>query len=309
MRRPNRDTAVFTTSAVDLFASALGAFILLVMLLFPFYRNAGETSAYSRTLDVLEQRDRTADELQQRLARQRALLQELARLQEQNDVDALQLERQQDRLEDLQTQLAATPQPGPQAVEQPAPEPDLPAPVASKEFSILGIATAAKSFVIVIDMSGSMLAYADLMIDSVLEVLEPLDDSNRVAIVGYQGDPSPVLWAFPDRTSLLQATPENLHQIRAFVRGLARSFAGSTPTHAAIMAAMQYRPDAIILMSDGAPDNNPNFIVQDITKQNRFQEVEINTVAIGDYTQDRTLVLFLQTLAQRNAGDFVGVSR
>ena len=34
MRRPNRDTTVFSTSAIDLFASALGAFILLVMILF-----------------------------------------------------------------------------------------------------------------------------------------------------------------------------------------------------------------------------------------------------------------------------------
>ena len=33
MRIPDRDSAVFTTSAIDLFASALGAFILLVMLL------------------------------------------------------------------------------------------------------------------------------------------------------------------------------------------------------------------------------------------------------------------------------------
>jgi uncharacterized protein with von Willebrand factor type A (vWA) domain len=147
------------------------------------------------------------------------------------------------------------------------------------------------------------------MIDSVLELLEPLDDSNKVAILGFQGDPSPVLWAYPDRSRLLQATPDNLRDMRAFARGLARSFAGSTPTHAAILAAMQYRPDAIILLSDGAPDVNPNFIVQDVTQQNRFSDIEIHTVAIGDYTQDRTLVMFLQTLAHNNGGDFVGVPR
>jgi hypothetical protein len=37
--------------------------------------------------------------------------------------------------------------------------------------------------------------------------------------------------------------------------------------------------------------------------------MEIHTVAIGDYTQNRSLVMFLQTLSQRNNGDFVGVSR
>ena len=38
-------------------------------------------------------------------------------------------------------------------------------------------------------------------------------------------------------------------------------------------------------------------------------ETEIHTVAIGDYTHNRNLVLFMQTLARLNNGDFVGVSR
>ena len=52
MRIPDRDTAVFTTSAIDLFASALGAFILLVMLLFPYYRNAGTDEAFAQTESI-----------------------------------------------------------------------------------------------------------------------------------------------------------------------------------------------------------------------------------------------------------------
>jgi uncharacterized protein with von Willebrand factor type A (vWA) domain len=143
----------------------------------------------------------------------------------------------------------------------------------------------------------------------VLEVLEPLDESNTFAIIGYQGNPSPVLWTYPDRAGLVQATPENLESARDFTRSLARRFAGSTPTHYAILSAMQYPADAIILMSDGEPDNAPGFILQDVAGLNRFEEKEIHTVAIGDYTQNRGLVMFLQTLAQQNGGDFVGVSR
>ena len=41
----------------------------------------------------------------------------------------------------------------------------------------------------------------------------------------------------------------------------------------------------------------------------RFEDKEIHTVAIGDYTQNRGLVMFLQTLARQNGGDFIGVSR
>lgn len=38
MRRKNRDISVFSTSALDLFASALGAFILIVLVLMPYYK-------------------------------------------------------------------------------------------------------------------------------------------------------------------------------------------------------------------------------------------------------------------------------
>ena len=56
MRLLNRETSVFTTSAIDLFASALGAFILLVMILFPYYRNAGDDDAFSKTQEIQDLR-------------------------------------------------------------------------------------------------------------------------------------------------------------------------------------------------------------------------------------------------------------
>jgi len=307
--RANRETAVFTTSAVDLFASALGAFILLVMLLFPYYRNAGDDSAYSKILDIMEQRDLAAGELADLLATHKQALSELEQLNELNRGVEQQISRKRTQLKDLKTQLAELPVETPVPVVEVIPEAEPEVVTATDEFSILGLATNAKSFVIVIDMSGSMMAYSQLMIKSVLDILEPLDASNQLAIVGYQGDPSPVIWTYPDRNVLMQATPENLRQAAEFARGLTQRFAGSTPTHAAIQAAMEYNADAIILMSDGQPDNNPAFIIQDITGKNRRVGQEIHTVAIGDYTQNRALVMFLQTLAQQNGGDFVGVSR
>jgi hypothetical protein len=209
---------------------------------------------------------------------------------------------------DIRTQLAEEPVVAPEPVEEVIEQPEPEALVAGVEFSILGLATEAKKFVIVVDMSGSMISYSDLMIESVLEVLEPLDPSNEFAIIGYQGNPAPVLWTFPDR-GLVQATPDNLEAARDFTRGLARRFSGSTPTHYALLSALQYPAEAIILMSDGEPDNAPGFIIQDIAGLNRFENKEIHTVAIGDYTQNRGLVAFLQTLARQNGGDFVGVSR
>ncbi len=309
MRIPDRNTAVFSTSAIDLFASALGAFILLMMLLFPYYRNAGSDAAYAKSEDIMQQRRLAAGEIEELLADQRVAQSELQELDLVNRGIEAQISRIRNQMADINTQLAETPVPAPEPIEEIIEETEPEALTAGVEFSILGLATQAKSFVIVIDMSGSMLSYSSLMIKSVLEVLEPLDESNEFAIIGYQGNPSPVLWNYPDGTGLIQATPENLEVARAFTQSLARRFSGSTPTHYALKAAMQYSAKSIILMSDGEPDNSPAFIIQDIASLNRLKRKEIHTVAIGDYTHNRGLVMFLQELAKLNGGDFVGVSR
>jgi len=309
MRTPDRNITVFSTSAIDLFASALGAFILLVMLLFPYYQNEGSDAAYSKTQDMMQQRRLAAGEIENLLADQRVAQSEL---QDQNRVNRgieAQISRIRNQMADIKTQLAETPVEKPEPVEEIIEEPEPEALTPGVEFSILGLATEAKSFVIVIDMSGSMLSYSSLMIKSVLEVLEPLNESNEFAIIGYQGNPSPVLWNYPDGTGLITATPENLKIARLFTESLARRFSGSTPTHYALLSALQYDADSIILMSDGEPDNSPGFIIQDVASLNRFKGKEIHTVAIGDYTQNRGLVMFLQELARQNGGDFVGVSR
>jgi len=309
MRIPDRNTAVFSTSAIDLFASALGAFILLVMILFPYYRNAGSDDAWSKTEDIMEQRRLASGEIDELLSDQRIAQSELQDQDQVNRGIEAQISRIRKEMADIKTQLAEIPVPTPEPVEEVIEPPEPEALTPGIEFSILGLASEAKSFVIVIDMSGSMISYTDLMIKSVLEVLEPLNESNEFAIVGYQGNPSPVLWNYPDGSGLIQATPENLQAARDFTQSLARRFAGSTPTHYAVLSAMQYPAESVILMSDGEPDNAPGFILQDIGGLNRFEKKEIHTVAIGDYTQNRELVMFLQNLAHQNGGDFVGVSR
>ena len=107
----------------------------------------------------------------------------------------------------------------------------------------------------------------------------------------------------------MPATKENLQLADSFTHSLVRKFVGSTPTHFAMQAALEYPASAIILMSDGEPNTPPGYIIQSITELNRFRQTEIHAVAIGEYTHNRNLVLFMQTLARLNGGDFVGVSR
>ena len=309
MRIPDRDTAVFSTSAIDLFASALGAFILLVMLLFPYYRHAGPDDSFARTQDVMEKRRLASSELETLKAREDQLQSELDQLTEANQGSEQQISRLRKELMDIRAQLAAIPVDITEPVEIILPEAEPKALTHGVEFSILGLATEVKSFVIVVDMSGSMLQYEDLMVNSVLEILKPLDESNEFAIIGYHGNPQPVLWSFPNGKKLLPATKENLQLADTFTHSLVRKFVGSTPTHFALQAALEYPASAIILMSDGEPNTPPGYIIESITQLNQFRQTEIHSVAIGEYTHNRNLVLFMQTLARLNGGDFVGVSR
>lgn len=309
MRTPDRETAVFSTSAIDLFASALGAFILLVMLLFPYYRHAGPDDSFARTQDIMEKRRLASEQLQDLQARQDELQSDLDELTEANQGREQQISRLRKQLMDVNNQLASLPVEVTEPVDIITPEPEPKALKPGVEFSILGLATKAKSFVIVVDMSGSMLQYEKLMIDSVLEILKPLNETNQFAIVGYHGNPQPVLWSFPTGNRLVPATEENLDLARSFTQSLVRKFVGSTPTHFALQAALEYPASAVILMSDGEPNTPPGFIIQNITQLNQFRRTEIHSVAIGQYTHNRNLVLFMQTLARLNGGDFVGVSK
>jgi len=291
-----------------LFASALGAFILLVMLLFPYYRHAGPDDSFSRTQDIMEKRRLASGQLQDLKTRQENLQSELDQLTQTNQGREQQISRLRKQLMDINNQLAAIPVRITEQVETITPE-EPKALTAGVEFSILGLATQAKSFVIVVDMSGSMLQYEKLMIESVLEILKPLNETNQFAIVGYHGNPQPVLWSFPNGNRLVPATKENLELAKSFTQSLVRKFVGSTPTHFALQAALEYPASSIILMSDGEPNSPPGFIIENVTQLNQFRRTEIHTVAIGQYTHNRNLVLFMQTLARLNGGDFVGVSK
>ena len=257
----------------------------------------------------MEKRRLASGQLEDLKTEQDELQSELDELTESNQGREQQISRLRKQLMDINNQLAALPTPITEPVEVINPEPEPKALTRGVEFSILGLATQVKSFVIVVDMSGSMLAYEKLMINSVLEILKPLDETNQFAIIGYHGNPQPVLWSFPNTNRLLPATRENLDLAENFTHSLVRKFVGSTPTHFALQAALEYPSSAIILLSDGEPNSPPGFIIENVTQLNQFRQTEIHTVAIGEYTHNRNLVLFMQTLARLNNGDFVGVSK
>jgi len=214
------------------------------------------------------------------------------------------------KLQEVLKQVAEVEIPDPPPLPKPIPEP-VPEPPRSinrgVEFSILGLGTNKKDIVIVVDMSGSMTAHRGKVTEAINEVLDQMKPDNNFVIMGYRGGPT--FDTFPNSGSLTRANASSIAQAKSFVAGMSRRFGGGTPTQIALVRALNLRPEAVILMSDGAPDDGqPGAIISNITNRNRGK-TEIHTVAIGNYTQDRRLTLFLQELARRNRGDFVGKAR
>ncbi|MEM9669183.1 MAG: VWA domain-containing protein [Pseudomonadota bacterium] len=308
MRSRQRNIAVFSISALDLFAAALGAFILIVLVLFPYYRLGGTDVSFEELEQEVERRRAAAATQQTELSEIRAIQAEIRLLDLEYRTAAENMSEIEDRLQEVLQQTAEVEIPDPPPVPKPEPIPDPPRSVArGVEFSILGLATNKKDIAIVVDMSGSMSAHRSKVTSAINEVLDQMKSDNRFVIIGYRGGPT--FDTFPRDGRLVAADSGTVAQAKSYVAGMARRFGGGTPTQIALLQALNRRPEAVILMSDGAPDDGqPGNIIANITSRNRGH-AEIHTVAIGDYTDDPRLTLFLQELARRNRGDFVGRAR
>ena len=316
MRSRRRNITVFSISALDLFAAALGAFILIVLVLFPYYRLGGTDVSFEELEEQVERRRKVASETQTEMAQIRAIQAEIRLLDKQYRTTETEMSEVEAKIQEVQKQTAEIEIPDPPPIPKPVPIPEpVPEPIpnpprstgSGQEFSILGIGTDRKDIMIVVDMSGSMRAHTRNVVSALEEILGQMQPDQRFAILGYRGGPSYSI--YPPGGQLARATAGEISGAVDFVNRLPRQFGGGTPTQSALVRALNVGPQAVILISDGAPDDgDPGAIVTNITRRNRGR-AEIHTVAIGEYTQDPRLTLFLQELANNNRGDFVGRAR
>lgn len=312
MKSKNRNISVFSISALDLFAAALGAFILIVLVLFPYYQRGGTDISMEELEEQVQKRRLVASSEQTDMAQIRALQAEIRLLDKQYKTTAEQMSEIRDIISEVQKQTAdiqiPDPPPDPKPVPVPEPIPDPPRSIGrGVEFSILGVSTTRKDIIIVVDMSGSMKSHTAKVEGALREIIAQMQPDNRFLILGYRGGPT--YDAYPRSGRMEPASPPMVSGAQNYVAGLSRRFGGGTPTQNAMVRALNLKPQAIILISDGAPDDGqPTAIVRNITNRNRGR-AEIHTVAIGDYTKDKNLTLFLQEMANRNRGDFVGRAR
>lgn len=86
MRRPDRNIEIFSMSVLDMFASALGAFIMCAIILFPYYQ---ETKEFEKNIEKTQEAIRKSEE-DLKAAKQRVKTDEDTQLQLQQQLRAAQ---------------------------------------------------------------------------------------------------------------------------------------------------------------------------------------------------------------------------
>lgn len=297
MRRNKRkELNIFTMSALDLFASALGAFVLIAVIALPYYLNVNQT-------DIVKSQKEEIAKLKQSIAALNIKVANSIEEKNQCKKNNKKISRQIDNLGLKNQTLQSTIQ------KQSAEITSLKAQLKNSiKFSLLGISTKATSFTIVVDMSGSIESYKKTLTQTIKRLIQPMKDKCKIQIIGYNGTNKTaniISWNTPYNSKLY--TSGMSRSIDNFIKKIIMNLGGDTPTKEALKEALKYDNEAIILLTDGEPNGDPDRIVDEITKLNNGRH-EIHTIAIGDYVKEKKLTEFLINLSSRNAGGFMGVA-
>ena len=312
MRSRLRNLGVFSLSAIDLFASAMGAFIIITIILMPDYQKevrleghlayieslAGETDALVN--ETLQGVNSVQTSLSSAEARQ-------LELQAEQEIMSSELETLRARLQ-ARNEEPPPPPPSPEETEQ-----ELGSNLVT--FRFLGLKTDKTRILLLIDMNKYLADHEALVANTVARALESLQAGYEFGILGFQQlDSGQRYHPWPENGELIEMSGSNRADALRFVRELSGKFEGSSSLQGAFARAFASPADAIILISDGLPNPTyngglpPRALVQDLVLSNT-QGKEIHAVMIGDYFKYKGTVEFMESLARANSGGFLALSQ
>jgi von Willebrand factor type A domain len=298
---PRRRTMeMFSISALDLFASALGTFILLAILLFPFYLRQpsveadlhGARAELAASGESLREAERTAETTAQRKAQATAALAEARERLQQAQTEAAAAAEE---LERLGIEAATT--------EQPTTERQ-PTPLAINDLDL----------VFVMDTTGSMrneLADVQANLFGVIRVLARLAPSLRVGFVAFKDRGAAyVTRDFP----LSPMTQDNVAKVIRFVGEMSAEGGGDDPEPVdealAVATAMPWRADAqgqIIVIGDAPTRPSGRGHALALAQQFRLSAPDrglprtVSTIYTGPASSAQ---MFFEEVARAGGGEF-----
>lgn len=300
-RKKKAELGTFSASAIDLFASALGAFIIITVVLFPYFPNLSPDPLKA----ILDRLRSDKVELEQEVAslhdQNTTLTNQNANLQNRNSSQAATIQQQQSQID---------------AAQQTANQAQAALLNASKRTTLLGIETDAQKIAIVLDLSGSMLdnSGASLAKSSIEEILLALGTGVELSMIGYNGNKIvnyPLAGGFDSLDPIQQNASGDpiLGPLRKEYYNQADNWLadadGSTPTLEAMLLALSYSPEAVILITDGQPNGDWQDVERQISQSNRAnsKKSEIHAVAVGSFYENASFTQFLGRLTSNNDGN------
>jgi hypothetical protein len=150
-----------------------------------------------------------------------------------------------------------------------------------------------RNFVYVVDNSGSMTgAKLQAAKDELIKSINELTSSQKFFIIFYNSGYNPMIPIF----NLVNATDENKELARSWIESIGAG--GGTRPNEAMIIALQLRPDAVWLLSDGE-FNERISAISTINNANMMTGVKIHTIAYYNTGQGR---LDLNFIANNNRG-------
>ena len=317
-RRASREIEVFSMSAIDLFAAAMGAFALLAIILLPYYqKEIREITPENAISDLLraaqDSQVETVEKKKALEAKRSAAAQNVSDIKSQAQNLLAALRAAEAAL--LEKKAAAIPP----AVKVPEPVAEEPAPTPSESkakitFRFLGMKTKKDDIVIALDMNRCLGGHEDSVKQVTSRIVNSLQDNHALKIVGFQQtDSGPRTRLWPSSGTLKRINASSKREATRFASNLTNSFGGSASMLDAFTKMINGPGEAIFLVSDGLPNpraNNglsPSRLAQEITRINGGRK-EIHTVVVGNYFDYSGTVEFMETLAGRNNGQFMALA-
>lgn len=314
-RRPSRDIEIFSLSAIDLFAAAMGAFALLTIVLMPFYqKEIRERTPENAISDLL----RAAENSVVATEEQRKAL-EAKRSASASNVSAIKSDAEAllSILRAAEAALLEKKAEAERAVIIPEPIAKQPGPKkeeATVSFRFLGMKTTKNDITVALDMNRCMGGHEDSVKRAIERIISSLQDYHRLQIVGFQQtDAGPRTRDWPGGGSLRTVTGATRSDAISFAGGLSSQFGGSASMLNAFEKMIAGPGEAIFLVSDGLPNPRandglrPNQLARRITQINGGRK-EIHTVVVGNYFDYKGTVEFMEELAEKNNGQFLALA-
>lgn len=331
MRRKSKSKAElgsFSASAIDLFASALGAFIIITVVLFPYFPNLSpdplkiiieqlrkdKKGLEDQVADLSDQNAALSDQNNTLTAKNSVLTNTNTALTSQNASQASKIKQQQGTINSANAQSSNQSQQIADLKNQ------------LDGIAFIGVEPKERKFQLIFDMSGSIgpdansPGYVSQVRNIASTILNRLGKQDSLRVMTYQGPVgSPDIGIWPNNGGFVNnVSGSDKTSAQNFVNSALQNTGGYTPTFKALEKALsENQPTTIMIVTDGIPQilsgdgaegasrNTIEQAVQTATMQNSGRH-QINIIAIGDFvTSQKTSAIV--PLATRNNGVLVAM--